>query len=388
MDITIFPGKLCGTVRAVPSKSMAHRLLILSAFSDGPTTLLLKEASRDIEATASCLRALGASITRSEDGYHINPAPSIPPCAELECGESGSTLRFLLPIVGALGVNATFHMEGRLSQRPLSPLWEEMERMGCTLSRPTRHSILCRGRLQPGNYRIRGDVSSQFISGLLFAINLMDKPSALEITEPIASGPYIQMTKSALELFAPGRHSPGTVAVEGDWSNAAFFLAANALGQSVTVSGLNPNSVQGDRAVSVWLPRLSQPCTVSGTDFPDLIPILSVIAALRLGAVFTDIHRLRDKESDRVAAIVSMIRSLGGRAEAAEDSITVFGTGLIGGTVNSFHDHRIAMAAAIAATVCKEQVTILDAQCVSKSYPTFWEEFSRLGGQYEQYFRQ
>lgn len=386
MDITIQPGKLSGLVEAIPSKSQAHRLLICAAFADRPTTLLCPETNRDIEATADCLRALCAKIQRTNTGYVVDPIREYPEKATLPCCESGSTLRFLLPIAGAMGVDATFVMEGRLPQRPLSPLWEEMERMGCTLTRPTANTVRCTGKLWSGQYTIDGSVSSQFISGLCFALSLIDSP--LEVTGKVESKPYIEMTLAAMRLFGcPNYRSPGTVVVEGDWSNGAFWLAAQALGSALTVTNLNPESPQGDRAVADWIPRLNEFQTISAADIPDLVPILSVVAAANQGAVFMNIARLRLKESDRVATVIEMIESLGGSAEATEDTLCIRGTGLTGGTVNAHNDHRIAMAAAIAATVCKEPVTILGAECVEKSYPKFWAEFARLGGNYEQYLR-
>ena len=396
MDITIQPRHLRGDVTIIPSKSMAHRLLICAAFADGPTQLVCPESNRDIDATADCLRALGAEILRTETGFSVFPAREIPKSALLPCCESGSTLRFLLPVAGALGVEATLRMEGRLPQRPLSPLWEEMERMGCTLTRPTADTILCTGKLRPGHYQISGSVSSQYITGLLLALSLLKGPSTLEITGKIESTPYIQMTKEVLSLFAadpekPGTgklHSPGYVTVEGDWSNGAFWLAANWLGADIEIHGLNENSAQGDRAVMDILPKLQAGFpTVSAADIPDLVPILSVVAACNHGAVFTDIRRLRLKESDRVASTIGMIEAMGGTAWATEDTLTIGGTGLTGGTVDACNDHRIAMAAAIGATVCREPVTILGAECVEKSYPLFWEEYDRLGGNYELYLR-
>lgn len=381
MDMTIHPGKLSGTISIIPSKSQAHRYLICAAFASTPTTLLCPETNRDIEATADCLRSLGANIMRTDMGYEISPIANIPESAILNCCESGSTLRFLLPIVGALGVDATFHMEGRLPQRPLSPLWEEMQRMSCTLTRPTANTLRCQGKLQPGDYSIDGSVSSQFITGLSFALPLIDGETSLSITGKLESKPYIDMTRCAMELFRyPGTPSPGTITVEGDWSNGAFFLAASALGNFVTVTNLNPDSPQGDRAVAHWLTELNHPCTISAADIPDLVPILAVVAATKEGAVFTDIQRLRLKESDRVAAVVEMITALGGKAEATEDTLTVYKSCLSGGIINSHNDHRIAMAAAIASTVCTEPVTILSADAVQKSYPHFWKEFRRLGG--------
>lgn len=388
MNLTIQPRILRGTVPAIPSKSMAHRYLICAALASNETELLCPESGADIEATADCLNALGASVMRTKTGYRICPIRQIPPAAALNCRESGSTLRFLLPVVGALGVDAVFHMEGRLPERPLSPLWAEMERMGCQLSRPDSNTLRCQGRLRAGTYSIDGSVSSQFITGLLLALPLMPGESQLVITGKPESKPYIDMTKAVLELFhGPDDHSPGTIPVEGDWSNGAFWLAAAALGNSVTVTGLNPNSVQGDRAVTSLLSALEEFSSIDASDTPDLVPILAVAAASKKGAEFSGISRLRLKESDRVQSIVNMITALGGAAEAAENTLTVRGTGLVGGTVDACGDHRIAMSAAIAATVCTSPVTILGADAVIKSYPSFWDVYKHLGGIYEQHIR-
>ena len=385
MDITIHPGQLRGQIEVIPSKSMAHRYLICAAFADNATTLICPETNRDIEATVDCLNALGADIRRTDSGYQITPVTTVPETAILNCCESGSTLRFLLPIGGALGVDTTFCLAGRLPQRPLSPLWEEMERMGCTLTRPTAGTIRCTGKLKAGEYSIDGSVSSQFITGLLFATALMNGKSKIRITGTLESKPYVDMTYQALALFdAPNFHTPGYLQVEGDWSNGAFWLTARALGSHLDVRGLNTESAQGDRAVVDILTQLENSTpTVSAKDIPDLVPILSVAAAAKQGAVFTDIRRLRLKESDRVASTLAMINNLGGTAEADENTLTIYGTGLTGGTVDAMNDHRIAMATAIAATVCREDVTILGAECVKKSYPKFWEEYARLGGNYE-----
>ena len=385
MEITIHPGLLRGEIQIIPSKSQAHRLLICGAFADNDTTLICPESSQDIDATVHCLNALGAQIMPTQDGYIIHPVRTIPKSASLNCQESGSTLRFLLPIVGALGVDALFRLAGRLPQRPLSPLWEEMERMGCSLSRPTADTIRCTGKLKAGKYQISGDVSSQFITGLLLANALMSGNSEISITGTLESKPYVDMTLQALALFdAPALHSPGRIRVEGDWSNGAFFLTTQALGSNLCILGLNPESVQGDRAIVDILKSLENGVSsISARDIPDLVPILSVFAAVKHGVVFTDIRRLRLKESDRVASTIAMIKNLGGRATADENTLTVYGTGFTGGTVDAMNDHRIAMAAAIAATVCTGTVTILGAHCVRKSYPKFWEEYARLGGKYE-----
>ena len=388
MDITIQPGRLHGELAAIPSKSQAHRYLICAAFADAPTTLICPQTNRDIEATTACLNALGAEILRTQEGYRIVPIEKVPESAVLNCCESGSTLRFMLPIVGALGVDALFQMEGRLPQRPLSPLWEEMERMGCILSRPTENTIRCHGKLRSGDYAIDGGVSSQFITGLLFATSLLDGPCSLSVTGKVESKPYIDMTKAAMNLFgAPRYHSPGQIVVEGDWSNGAFFLAAKVLGNHITVTNLAADSPQGDRAAATLLRDLEAFVTIDASDIPDLVPILAVVASTKKGTMFTNIQRLRMKESDRVATVMEMIENLGGTAFSTEDTLTIRGTGLAGGTVDSHNDHRIAMAAAIASTVCTKPVTIRGAEAVNKSYPKFWEEFRRLGGHYEQHIR-
>lgn len=382
MNVTITPRTLRGNITVIPSKSQAHRLMICAAFADQPTQLVCPVTNNDIEATADCLRALGAEIISTESGYTVFPIKDIPKHATLPCCESGSTLRFMLPIVGALGVDGTFITEGRLGERPLSPLWEEMERMGCTLSRPAKNTIRCQGKLRSGEYTIDGGVSSQFITGLMFAHMLIENCS-LTITGKLESKPYIELTKSALNLFE-NRHSPGYVVVEGDWSNGAFWLAANELESELAISGLSLDSLQGDRAVVEILAQLrdGKP-TISAADTPDLVPILSIVAAAKHGAVFTDIQRLRLKESDRVASIIAMLEALGGSASATNDILTVNPCKLSGGVVDSCNDHRIAMSAAIAATVCIGPVTILGANAVNKSYPTFWAEYRRLGGKYE-----
>ena len=396
MDITIQPGLLTGTVRAIPSKSQAHRLLICAAFSNKPTFLECPQTNEDIEATARCLMALGSQIIRTEKGYQVTPIRAVPEYADMDCGESGSTLRFILPIVCALGVKTTILMHGRLPQRPLSPLWEELERMGCALSRPTDNSIRTTGKLLPGNFTISGTVSSQFITGLLFAAALMDGESSITITGTLESKPYVEMTQVALRQFGidtenyrvsgsfPFR-SPGSLQVEGDWSNGAFFLGAKALGNAVEVTNLNPKSPQGDRAVAALLS--GETAEISAADIPDLVPILAVVLGAGKGATFTNIGRLRLKESDRVASVCNMLNALGSKAIATEKTLTVIPGSYHGCVIDAVGDHRIAMAAAIAATVSSGPVTILGAECVAKSYPTFWEEYKRLGGNYEQYIR-
>lgn len=398
MDLKITPGKLTGKVSVIPSKSQAHRLLICAAFADKPTFLECPDTNRDLEATAACLNALGANILRTEKGYAVTPVSKPAENTLLPCGESGSTLRFLLPVVGALGVTADFQMQGRLIQRPLSPLWEEMKRMGCRLCYSEPTLLHCEGRLKAGEYVIDGSVSSQFVSGLLFAAALIPGTNQITVTGQTESKPYIEMTRNTMERFGRSSRnfqidgglpfiSPGKLKVEGDWSNGAFFLAANKLGSNIFIENLQNDSLQGDQRIITFLEKLNDPCIISAADTPDLIPVLSVVAASKQGGVFTDIQRLRLKESDRVESIIAMIRNLGGHAESTDDTLTIHGTGLQGGIVDCMNDHRIAMSAAIAATVCQESVTLLGAECVAKSYPRFFEEYRRLGGKYEQYLR-
>lgn len=398
MDITIQPRKLNGIVRAIPSKSHVHRMLIGAALSDKPTFLHCDTTNEDIEATVSCLNAIGAKIIRSDSGYHITPIQSIPDNAELNCCESGSTLRFMLPVVAALGVEAIFHLTGRLPERPLSPLWEEMERMGCMLSRPSKSTLKCSGKLRAGTYTIHGGVSSQFITGLLFALPLLPGQSQLLITGTLESKSYVELTLQVLKQFGicadqykfDGQQryiSKGEYASEGDWSNAAFFLAAQAMGNHVVVDNLQSSSVQGDRQIVELLNNMDQFHVISGENIPDLIPILAVTAACTSGAKFTNIHRLRLKESDRISSVFDMLTALGAKVAVDGDELSVYPSNLQSGTVDSKNDHRIAMAAAIAATVATGPVTILNAECVKKSYPDFWKVYTDLGGYYEQYIR-
>ena len=394
MDLTIYPSTLSGNIQAIPSKSQAHRLLICAAFSDGETTMICPQTNEDIQATASCLNAIGAKITRTDAGYHIVPVKAIPTSTEIDCGESGSTLRFLLPVVCALGIDTTIHMYGRLPYRPLTPLWEELERMGCTLTRPTDTTIHTSGKLRSGHFSISGNVSSQFISGLLFAAALLSGNSKIEITGKIESVPYIEMTQLALRTFGVRTdhfvvdgcfpfHTPGQLTVEGDWSNAAFFLAAKALGNPVEVTNIDSHSPQGDRAISDILSKIDSWQSISAADIPDLVPILAVVAGAKNGAEFTDIARLRLKESDRVASVCNLLNNLGAEASSSENAIIVKPGKYHSCKIDAVGDHRIAMAAAIGATVADGPVTIMGAECVAKSYPSFWDEYKKLGGRYE-----
>ena len=412
MNIVIEPSSLKGEITAIPSKSVAHRMLICAALADGPTTLRIPKTSDDIDATADCLRALGAAITVNNEDYIVEPIAQIENIPQLDCGESGSTLRFLLPVAAAAADRCRFDGHGRLPERPLSDLTDAMKEHGVSFD-GEKLPFTIGGRLRGGIYRLPGNVSSQYITGLLLALPLCEEDSVIELTTALESASYIDITLSVLKTFGITVHcernryiiqgkqvfrSPGTLPVEGDWSNAAFFLTAAALNNDITMTGLNPNSAQGDRKIIALLEQLGavtqkdngrltlrsdelKGCTIDIQDTPDLLPVLSVAAAFAQGkTTFINAARLRLKESDRLASSAAMIENLGGRAEVGEDELTVYGTGLIGGTVESCNDHRIAMSAAVAATRCSKPVTILNAEAVKKSYPGFYNDYNKTGG--------
>ena len=398
MQITIEPSALRGSIKAIPSKSAAHRLLICAALADRETSIFCPALSKDIEATAQCLQALGAGIEYSEGVFHVRPVKKVNQNALLECGESGSTLRFLLPVVCALGGGARIKMHGRLPQRPLSPLWEELCAHGAELSRPGEDIISVAGQLRAGDYSIRADISSQYISGLLFALPVLRGESSLMLEGNIESAGYIHMTRNAqsefgLDLPFDGRRfdvpaeaayvSPGNAGVEGDWSNAAFWLAADALsGGTVEVSGLRADSLQGDKAVVELIRSIrAGNAVIDVKDVPDLVPILAVVAAVSPGVTeFVNGARLRIKESDRISSVCRMLRSLGAECQERAEGLAVTGGRLSGGTVDGENDHRIVMSAAVAAIACEGPVTILGSQAADKSYPAFFEDYKKLGG--------
>ena len=417
MTATVSPGPRTGRVTIPASKSQAHRLLICAALCREPVELVCGGPSADILATAKCLNALGADIQQTApDRFSVRPiaaAPGAP--AQLACGESGSTLRFLLPLVGALGAEGTFVMEGRLPQRPLAPFDSVLKEHGMTLHQEGSR-LRCGGQLRPGDYTLPGDVSSQYISGLLMALPRLAGDSTLTVTGHMESAGYVAMTEDALHLSGirftregqswriPGGQCcrlPRLCRVEGDWSNAAFFLCAGALSpEGITVEGLSLTSSQGDRAVvdilrafgaqvtegdgSVTVRRGAlRGVTIDAAPIPDLIPALSAVAAAAEGTTYIEnAGRLRLKESDRLKSTAALLSALGGQAEEQEAGLVIRGRArLDGGTADPWNDHRIAMAAAVAACACRGPVTVTDSQCVAKSYPRFWEDFQQLKGE-------
>jgi len=421
MEIKITPRKLEGTIEAMPSKSHAHRLLIARKLSELQGEALeggieVPPFSDDIEATMACISQLDKNTPY------------------LECRESGSTLRFLLPVVMALKSSATFLGTGRLPDRPLSPLKEEMERHGCRFrmgsnKNTDRFKEICSvsGRLTPGDYALAGNVSSQFITGLLFALPLLDADSTITLTTELESAGYVNMTLDVLQAFGievdvseteggylkytvPGnqiyREKPG-ITLDGDWSNAAFWLAAGSLSGDITVTGLRLESSQWDKEILTILDRMgadldiepqvdgtvsirSRASILKGADVdvgqtPDLMPILAVLMAFSEGtSMITHAERLQFKESNRLKAIYSVLYNLDADISYGGDWLSFTGKAFLeGGHVDSYGDHRIAMAAAVATCLCREPVYLSNPIAVTKSYPDFYNDFTALGGEIE-----
>lgn len=410
MDITLNNPILCGIVPAISSKSEAHRALICAALSDKPTKIICEYTNNDIDATVSCLNSLGANITRDGNIFVIDPISVPTNNAILDCGESGSTLRFIIPIICALGVDAKIYMHGRLPSRPLSPLYELLTENGVTLSSAGSNPLCVSGKLNCGDYKISADVSSQFISGLLFALSLSEGESTLTLTGKIESKNYIDMTTNAQRIFGAqielegntykikgiGKYkSPEECKIMGDWSNAAFFLCAGAMSHDyVCVSGIDTSSLQGDKKILDVLfsmganiqiagsyvtvsPSKLHAADIDASQIPDLVPIIATMASVAEGTTtIYNASRLRLKESDRIESVCAMINALGGDISPTDDGMVIVGKPqLLGGTVDSYADHRIAMSAAIASTVCKNPVTILGCEAVNKSYPDFFDHF-------------
>lgn len=396
MNVTISAAHLTGQITPPASKSFAHRQLIAAALSDAPTTLFIDNPSDDITATLACISALGAGISLASDNrtYTVTPITSVPKKVSLFCAESGSTLRFLLPVTAALGTHATFSGSGRLPQRPNRELISAMEKHGICATASLLPLTLS-GQLEGGLYEIPGNVSSQYITGLLLALPMLCSDSRILFTTPVESASYLSITCQVLEQFGitvkvlpdgyliPGNQhyrSVGSLTTEGDWSSAVFWYCANQMGHHITLDGMNLTSCQGDRAVLQQLEMLGSVVDVSQT--PDSLPALAVAACTFPGTTrFTGAGRLRIKESDRLSAVYQMLTALGQQAEEFQDELIVHGgKPFIGGTVNGCRDHRIVMAAALAASVSKAPVTITDAEAVSKSYPRFFKHYVDLGG--------
>ena len=414
MNAKCAPSEISGTIRAISSKSDAHRILICAALSKKRTRIYCNVMSKDIAATISCLESMGTDI--SVDGDFITVIPKeFNKKAEINCNESGSTLRFLMPVVSALGIDTIINGSGRLPQRPISPLKEEMEKKGVTFHTDNKFPLHLTGQLQSGEYEIQGNISSQFITGLLFALPLLNGDSKIKLIPPVESKSYLDITLSVLRKFGiqideqentytiKGNQqflSPEEISVEGDWSNASFFLCAGALcKKGVTLTDLDINSPQGDKKILEVLTSMGADVTISGneitvkknklsgitvdaSDIPDAVPIISVVASACKGDTkIINAQRLRIKESDRIKSVVEMLHSVGGSVEETDDGMIIHGGATLnGGVVNGYNDHRIVMSASILSTLCKEDVIITDSNAVEKSYPDFFDDFNKMGG--------
>ena len=426
MDIKIKPSSLSGTIKAIPSKAFAHRLLIAAALADKPGLLHIGKLSEDIRATIRCIEAMGAVVSSEEDRLTIFPIPETRrPGLTLDCGESGSTARFLLPLAAHLFDSFEMTGRGKLPGRPFYPVCRALSDAGYEFDGDAL-PLSGRGKIQPGDFFIEGNISSQFISGLLFTLPLLDADSRIHITTSLESVAYIDMTIEVLRLFGiktektesgftvPGGQqysSPGPLTVEGDWSNAAFFLCMGALSGPVSVTGLQPASTQGDKEI-VGILKLfgadvsglkdsrqaeliyrytarqgvsaQENINIDASQIPDLVPALAVVASVSPGQTrIYNAGRLRLKESDRIQSTFDMLTALGADIRACGDELILTGRKqLQGGLVDGANDHRIVMAAATAASVCKNPVTIRGAEATGKSYPGFFEDYQSIGGEF------
>lgn len=409
----ITPAKLSGSLKIPPSKSYAHRALISAALADGISTIDNIVHSEDIDATIAGLTALGAEFKFMNDSVTVRGINTSPKKAKIDCRESGSTLRFLLPIAAALGTSCEFFGKGKLPSRPLRTYIDCFSDKSVSIQPESGMPFLLSGKLIPGQFSLSGNISSQFVTGLLFALPLLEGDSQIRLTTPLESADYVNMTLEILHLAGieiickengydikgNQKYRPFTYSVEADYSQAAFFLTAAAVGSQISCKGLNPNSLQGDKQILNILSQVGAEVTVSGDvvtvshrqllpfvvdakDIPDIVPILSVLAAHCSGeSQIINIERLKHKESDRIQTTAMLLQSLGATVTAYDDRLVIQGgKHLRGGTTDSFGDHRIAMSAAIAAAGADSDVTILHAEAVNKSYPMFFEDYNQLGG--------
>lgn len=396
MKVKILPSKTSGEVSAPPSKSFAHRYLIGSVLSCGKCVIKNIADSDDISATLSCIEQLGGSVTK--DGNIVTVIPTNEKQIEnavFDCKESGSTLRFFIPVVLATGAkNCTFLGSERLLARGIKEYEKLFENSDVKINSDEK-SIEVNGTLSAGNYEISGEVSSQYTTGMLFALSVLDGKSTLKITGNAESRAYVDMTikvlkdfgadiaepeKNCFEINGKGRLSPGEFTVEGDWSNAAFLIALSRLLGTISISGLNENSVQGDRFLSVAFDALDgENAEIDLKDCPDLAPILFAYAAYKNGGRFTNTRRLRVKESDRANVMAEELKKFGANVKVYENSVEIERTQLKPPIVPlcGHNDHRIVMALSVLAVVFGAEID--GAEAVNKSYPDFFRVIKKAG---------
>ena len=426
-DLIIKPTKLKGTVNVPPSKSMAHRAIIAACLAEGKSVISNIDLSDDIIATIEGMRAFGSSIEILDDGarkrLEIVGAQDNHTSDNrlIDANESGSTLRFFIPIATLFKGKTRFVGRGQLGARPLEPFEKIFTEHGLLYkaSGTSELDLTVEGPLKAGKYEMAGNISSQFITGLLFTLPLLDGDSNIVITTELESVGYLELTLEVLKDFSikidydkdnqvfsiPGNqnYQSKDYTVEGDYSQAAFFLSAGALGNDVIVTGLKHDSNQGDKGIMDILGQLNAALKIEddtvtvnapdglegetiidGAQVPDIIPITALVASLSPGKTkIINLKRLRIKESDRLEATKGELSKLGADIQVVGDELHINGVSqLQGGSIGWSHkDHRMAMMLAIASTVCKEEIIVRDANYVSKSYPTFWKEFEALGGQ-------
>ena len=412
--VTISPRKLSGSVIIPPSKSDTHRAIICAALSNGVSTVYPIYLSDDINATIKAVSELGAKVEIIADKLIIDGKNTFSnQNIKINCKESASTLRFLIPIAAAGGINATFIGAGKLPSRPIGIYLDCLPKFGVNCQTQSGLPLKLSGKLSAGNYKIPGNISSQFISGLLFSLPLLNGNSTIEITESFESSAYVDMTINTMSQFGitvekfdngykiPGNQSyrPTNYKIEGDYSQAAFFIAAAILSDRIQILGLKKNSFQGDsKAINIFkkfganikwdsndlviFPSDLYGITIDASQVPDLVPILAVVACFADGTTtITNADRLRIKECDRLAAISKTLNKLGANIKETQDGLIIKGVKkLESGTVDSFNDHRITMALSIAAIKATGDITITNAQSINKSYPTFFEDYNTLGG--------
>lgn len=416
MEVRITPSKLIGRVKAPSSKSFSHRMLIAAALAGGVSEVSNISVSKDIDATVGAMNALGANILSDGSTYTVMGIKKPSEKAVIDCCESGSTLRFIIPIAAALGCECEFHGKGKLPERPITPYIREMSRYGVTINREEGiMPFTMSGRLRGGEYLLEGDISSQFITGLLFALPLCEEDSVIRLTSRLESKPYADMTISALNSFGieidetadendypvynikgGQKYKSADCTVEGDYSQAAFFYVADALGSEIVVDNLNKASVQGDKKILEIIKEMGYNNTGASiaklkayeadvSDIPDLVPIMTVLGCFGDGiSRITGAKRLKIKESDRLAAIADALNAVGGKITVFDDALEIAPIeSFHAGKINGCNDHRIVMAAAIASTMSDGEFVITDAEAVTKSYPDFWKDFAALGGNYE-----
>lgn len=395
MKIEIKPSTLCGEIIAPPSKSIAHRFLICGALSLGESRINGVSGSDDMKATLSCLSALGASVKRDGNSVTIFGGLNAKKEVALDCIESGSTLRFMIPVALASGAEKiTFKGSERLIARGVEVYEEVFADKGVRIEKG-KNEIVVSGTLESGNYVLRGDVSSQYVTGLMLSLATLDSDSTIEILPPVESRPYIDLTVATLakfgvkieeteknKFFVKGGQTfkSGEYKVEGDWSNGAILLALNAFGSNVEVSGLDENSVQGDKVcVEIFRALEKGDATIDLSDCPDLAPIAFVVAAEKNGATFTGTERLKIKESDRAAVMAEELAKFGARVDVFDDYVVVHKAELHASSkeIRSHNDHRIAMSLAVLMT---KYGGVLDgAEAVKKSFPDFFDVMKRAG---------